>query len=150
MDKKEMQVKWKQVRKEWKKTRRQLQKQWDKLTDEDVYQIDDQIDKMVELLQKRYGHTWQDATKELENYLTDYRDRTQEAITDKLNRMNQRPRTTPWLWGLLVLGLVALGFYWQQGGTVGQQISNQWRKMNGESPKPGDQNQAHGPTYGAN
>lgn len=148
MDKKAMQVKWKQARKEWKKTRRALKKQWDKLTDEDVYQIDDQIDNMVELLQKRYGHSWEDATAELEHYLTDYRDRTQEAITEQLNRLNRQPRVSPWAWALFLIGLVAVGFYWQQGNLSWRQINQQWRKLSSSTQNPGDQNQAHGPSYG--
>lgn len=148
MDKKAMQVKWKQARKEWKKTRRALKKQWDKLTDDDVYQIDDQIDNMVELLQKRYGHTWEDATAELERYLTDYRDRTQEAITEQLNRLNRQPRVSPWAWAVFLVGLVAVGFYWQQGKISWQQINEQWRKLSSGAQNPNDQNQAHGPSYG--
>ncbi len=149
MDKKEMQALWKQARKEWKKTRRTLKKQWDRLTDEDVYHLDDQLDNLVELLQKRYGNSWEDATEELGQYLADYRSRTQTALNDQWNRMHQRSSSPSWWWALVAVGLVALGIYWQQGNLDLQQLSAQFRKLMGEAQDPRDQNQSQGPTYGA-
>lgn len=149
MDKTEMQALWKQARKEWKKARRTLKKQWDRLTDEDIYQLDNQIDSLVELLQKRYGNTWEDATQELGQYLTDYQSRTQTALTEQWNRLHHRSRSNNWLWVLLAVGLVVLGLYWQQGSVNWQQLGAQLRKMMGDAQNPSDKNQSQGPTYGA-
>jgi len=138
---KTMQGKWKQVRKDWKRTRKDLQKRWEKLTDDDVHQLDDQLDKLVTLLQKRYGHSWEDASAELENYLGDYRTRTQEAIAETLDRLNRKPRTTPWLWALGLLALVAVGYFWPSLGEQRRQIGDLWRSMSDTSPNNGAQNQ---------
>ncbi|CAN5740084.1 hypothetical protein BH10CHL1_BH10CHL1_20040 [soil metagenome] len=145
---KAMQGKWKQVRKDWKRTRKELQKRWEKLTDDDVHQIDDQLDKMVDLLQKRYGHSWEDASAELEHYLGDYRTRTQEAISETLDRLNRKPRTAPWLWALVLLGLVATGYFLPSLSGQRRQLSDLWRSLSDTSTKPGthqgDANQPQG------
>ncbi len=126
---KTMQGKWKKVRKDWKRARKELKKRWEKLTDDDVYQLDDQLDKLVDLLQKRYGHSWEDATGELEHYLGDYRTRTQDAISETLDRINRKPRMTPWLWGLGLLSLVAVGYFWPSLQGQGGQLGNGLRKL---------------------
>lgn len=138
---KTMQGKWKQVRKDWKRTRKELQKRWEKLTDDDVHQIDDQLDKMVDLLQKRYGHSWEDASAELEHYLGDYRTRTQEAISETLDRFDHKPRTAPWLWALVLLGLVAIGYFLPSLSGQRRQLSDLWRSLSDTSPNPGAQQQ---------
>ena len=138
---KTMQGKWKQVRKDWKRTRKELQKRWEKLTDDDVHQIDDQLDKMVDLLQKRYGHSWEDASAELEHYLGDYRTRTQEAISETLDRLNHKPRTAPWLWALALLGLVAVGYFLPNLSGQRRQLGDLWRSLSDTSTNSGTQHQ---------
>ncbi len=139
---KTMQGKWKQVRKDWKRARKELQKRWEKLTDDDVHQLDDQLDKLVDLLQKRYGHTWEDASSELENYLSDYRTRTQDAISETLDRINHKPRVSPWLWALGLLGLVAAGYFWPGLSDQGRQLgSSLWRTINDATTNGGAQNE---------
>jgi len=151
---KTMQGKWKQVRKDWKRVRKDLKKRWEKLTDDDVYQIDDQLDKLVDLLQKRYGHSWEDASAELEHYLGDYRTRTQEAISETLDRINRKPRATPWLWVLGLLSLVAIGYFWPSLSGQGGQLGNAWRKVNDaatgddSTQNRGGTNQSQGSSYG--
>jgi len=138
---KTMQGKWKQVRKDWKRTRKELQKRWEKLTDDDVHQLDDQLDKLVDLVQKRYGHSWEDASTELGHYLSDYRTRTQEAISETLDRLNHKPRVTPLLWVFGLLGLVAVGYFWPSLSGQRRQLGDLWRSMSDTATNNGAQNQ---------
>ena len=124
---KTMQNTWKQVNKDWKRTRKALKKRWEKLADSDVHQIDNQLDSLVDLLQKRYGDSWEDATSAVERYLGEYRTRTRVAINTTLHRQERKPRTTPWLWALLLVGLAAAGYFWPRLSGQGRQLGQAWR-----------------------
>jgi len=130
---------WKQVNKDWKRTRKALKKQWEKLTDSEVHHIDNQLDDLVDLLQERYGETWEDATSALERYLGDYRERTRAAINTTLHRRQHKARATPWLWALALIGLAAVGYFWPRLSKQGQQLGQAWSNNGdqGSDPKGG-------------
>ncbi len=124
---KSMQSTWKQVRKDWKRARKALKKRWEKLADSDVHQIDNQLDNLVDLLQERYGETWEDATSALERYLGDYRTRTREAINTTLHRQQRKARATPYLWMLAIVGLAVAGYFWPRLSGQGRRLGQAWR-----------------------
>jgi uncharacterized protein YjbJ (UPF0337 family) len=53
----------------WKQFKGEVQKQWGKLTDDEIDQINGQHEKMVGLLQERYGYTRERAERELDEFL---------------------------------------------------------------------------------
>jgi uncharacterized protein YjbJ (UPF0337 family) len=64
----------------WKQLRGELKTWWGKLTDDDVDRIGGQKDKLIGLIQERYGYTREQAQQEIERRLQDYDDKTREAV----------------------------------------------------------------------
>ena len=64
----------------WKQMRGELKTWWGKLTDDDVDRIGGQKDKLIGLIQERYGYTREQAEQEIERRLQEYGDKTAGAI----------------------------------------------------------------------
>jgi uncharacterized protein YjbJ (UPF0337 family) len=64
----------------WKQMRGELKTWWGKLTDDDVDRIGGQKDKLIGLLQERYGYTREQAEQEIERRLQEYGDKTGGAV----------------------------------------------------------------------
>ncbi len=60
----------------WKQMRGELKTWWGKLTDDDVDRIGGQKDKLIGLLQERYGYAREQAEQEIERRLQEYDDKT--------------------------------------------------------------------------
>lgn len=56
----------------WKQLRGEVQKQWGKLTDDELDQIQGQRDKMIGKLQEKYGWAKDRAERELDDFLSEY------------------------------------------------------------------------------
>lgn len=57
----------------WKKMSGQMRQWWGKLTDDDFEQAAGQKDKLIGRLQERYGYNRQQAEKEIETRMHDYK-----------------------------------------------------------------------------
>jgi uncharacterized protein YjbJ (UPF0337 family) len=66
----------------WKQMRGMLKTWWGKLTDDDVDRIGGQKDKLIGLLQERYGYTREQAEQEIERRLQEYGDKTGGAVAN--------------------------------------------------------------------
>ena len=66
----------------WKQMRGELKTWWGKLTDDDVDRIGGQKDKLIGLLQERYGYAREQAEQEMERRLQEYNERTGGAIAN--------------------------------------------------------------------
>ena len=64
----------------WKQMRGDLKTWWGKLTDDDVDRIGGQKDKLVGLIQERYGYTREQAEQEVERRLQEYGAKTDGAV----------------------------------------------------------------------
>jgi uncharacterized protein YjbJ (UPF0337 family) len=64
----------------WKQMRGELKTWWGKLTDDDVDRIGGQKDKLIGLIQERYGYTREQAEQEIERRFQEYRDKTGGAV----------------------------------------------------------------------
>jgi uncharacterized protein YjbJ (UPF0337 family) len=64
----------------WKQMRGELKTWWGKLTDDDFERIGGQKDKLIGLLQERYGYTREQAEQEVERRLQEYGDKTGGAV----------------------------------------------------------------------
>src|SRR5439155_23747625 len=64
----------------WKQMRRELKTWWGKLTDDDFERIGGQKDKLIGLLQERYGYTREQAEQEVERRLQEYGDKTGRVV----------------------------------------------------------------------
>lgn len=58
----------------WKQLKGEIKKQWGKLTDDDLQIVEGQHDKLVGLVQERYGYARERAEQEVERFLNQYND----------------------------------------------------------------------------
>lgn len=56
----------------WKQAKGEVKKQWGKLTDDDLTMIEGQQDKLIGLLQERYGYAKEQAEREVNDFLQKY------------------------------------------------------------------------------
>lgn len=63
---------------DWKKIKGNVKQWWAKLTDNDILLIDGKIDKLLGVLQERYGWTKEEAMKEVDKRLTKHPFESQE------------------------------------------------------------------------
>ena len=64
----------------WKQMRGELKTWWGKLTDDDFDRVGGQKDKLIGLIQERYGYTREQAEQEIERRLQEYGDKTGGAV----------------------------------------------------------------------
>ena len=58
----------------WKQVQGEIKKQWGKLTDDDLAMVEGQQDKLVGLVQERYGYAREQAEREVDQFLQKYSD----------------------------------------------------------------------------
>jgi len=68
----------------WKKFSGEVKKQWSKLTDDDLGQIKGEKDKLVGLLQERYGYAKLKAQEELDGFLQSQEE--EDDVCDEENK----------------------------------------------------------------
>ena len=56
----------------WKQAQGEVKKQWGKLTDDDMKVVEGQSDKLVGLVQERYGYVREQAQREVDQFLKKY------------------------------------------------------------------------------
>ena len=90
--------------------RDELAREWEKLTEKDLRSIEDELDRIVGLFEKRYGYSSERALAELERYVDRYGERTRAALNERLKAFQKKPKQAlPLLWGLMtVVGMVML------------------------------------------
>ncbi|MBP8001062.1 MAG: CsbD family protein [Chloroflexi bacterium] len=57
---------------QWKQLKGEIRKQWGKLTDDELDQINGEYEKLVGRIQERYGRTREEAQTEIEEYLASH------------------------------------------------------------------------------
>ena len=58
----------------WKQLKGDIKRQWGKFTDDDLAMVEGQRDKLVGLVQERYGYARQQAEREVDQFLQRYSD----------------------------------------------------------------------------
>ena len=56
----------------WQKLKGEIRSQWGKLTDDDLERIAGNKDKLIGIVQERYGYVWDEARQMVDRYLDDY------------------------------------------------------------------------------
>jgi len=56
----------------WKQAQGEVKKQWGKLTDDDLKVVEGQSEKLVGLVQERYGYAHEQAQREVDKFLQKY------------------------------------------------------------------------------
>jgi uncharacterized protein YjbJ (UPF0337 family) len=71
----------------WKEIQGGIKEKWGKLTDNDLTQVEGNIEKLLGLLQQRYGYAKDQAEKEFKNFIGRYKERAGER---RVNRQDRR------------------------------------------------------------
>ena len=75
----------------WQKLRGEIRSQWGKLTDDDLERIAGNKDKLIGVVQERYGYVWDEARQMVDRYLNDYnglKSQATEALKAVASREN--------------------------------------------------------------
>jgi uncharacterized protein YjbJ (UPF0337 family) len=64
----------------WQKLRGEIRSQWGKLTDDDLERIAGNKDKLIGVVQERYGYVWDEARQVVDRYLDDYNGFKTQAV----------------------------------------------------------------------
>ena len=54
---------------QWRQIRGEVKKQWGKLTDDELEMVDGQVDKLVGIVQERYGYSREQAEREVNTFV---------------------------------------------------------------------------------
>jgi len=108
-------------RRKFRRIRKDLTREWAKFTQNDLHNIEDELDRIVELFEKRYGYSSEQAIEELERYVQTYGKRTREVLNEELEQLREKPkRALPLLWGVMAVigaGLLLMRFRSQDNAT---------------------------------
>jgi uncharacterized protein YjbJ (UPF0337 family) len=63
----------------WKQLKGEIKRQWGYLTDDDLNIAEGHYDKLVGMVQERYGYAREEAKKEVDQFLTNY----EASVTDR-------------------------------------------------------------------
>ncbi len=74
---------WDQVEGKWKQYQGRFKEKWGKLTDDDLQRVSGRRDQLVGLIQERYGIAKEEASKQLDAYLTTLSADSEAAATSR-------------------------------------------------------------------
>ena len=91
--------------------RAELAHEWEKFTEKDFHTIEGELDRIVDLFEKRYGYSSEQALTELERYVTLYGKRTRATLDNQLKELQHKPtKALPLLWAAMAVVGVAMLF----------------------------------------
>jgi uncharacterized protein YjbJ (UPF0337 family) len=108
----------------WKRIRGELKTWWGSLTDDDVERIGGQKDKLIGLLQERYGYTREQAEQDVERRLQEYGDKTARVVA----RMSVKARE---------FGATAANKANQAAPVIGEKMKSLASVIRGKAPHEG-------------
>ena len=108
----------------WKQMRGEVKTWWGTLTDDDVERIGGQKNKLIGLLQERYGYTREQAEQEIERRLQEYADKTGGAVAS----MSAKARE---------LGATAAKKANEAAPVIGEKIKSLADVIRGKAPREG-------------
>src|SRR5215468_9712605 len=108
----------------WKQMRGDLKTWWGKVSDDDFERIGGQKDKLIGLIQERYGYAREQAEQEVERHLQEYGDKTGGAVA----RISARARE---------LGATAAKKANQAAPVIGEKVKSLASAIRGKAPSEG-------------
>lgn len=91
----------KRLRNMRKTVQKEVQNEWKEFTNQDLHRIEDELDHIVDLFEKRYGYNSEQAVAELERYVQKYSDRTRKTIKEHLSQISKPSNDSmPYIWGI--------------------------------------------------
>ena len=95
----------------WTEMRGEVKERWSKFNDDDLGQIEGKLDELVSLVQEKYGHNREQATQQVERFLSEYKAKLQDASGNILAQLNQVRKVNWWIAVAVALGLLVFVFF---------------------------------------
>ena len=108
----------------WNQVKGEVRRRWGKLTDDDFERIGGQKDKLIGLIQERYGYAREQAEEEVERRLHEYGDKTSGAVA----RISARARE---------FGTTAAKKANQAAPVIGEKVKSLASAIRGKAPHEG-------------
>jgi ElaB/YqjD/DUF883 family membrane-anchored ribosome-binding protein len=80
----------------WNQFRSDSQRQWNRLTDEDLDQVKDDMGKLVSLVQQRYDYTTEQANQEVTRFMDRHNSRAMQMARRLPGNVDHQVRRHPW------------------------------------------------------
>lgn len=91
----------------WSQLRSEAQRRWSKLSDMDLDKTRGQADKLVDLVEERYGYGRRKAEKQVDKFMRRYGDKPQEISKNLMDGARDLVNDKPWV--TLLVAIVLLG-----------------------------------------
>jgi uncharacterized protein YjbJ (UPF0337 family) len=103
------------VNNRWNALRDQAQERWGRLTTGDLDAVQGRLDKLVDLVQDRYGYSTKKAQREVNKFVDRYgidSDEMRETANNMVEKVQRSMNRYPWAFiaGALIIGFVIVGF----------------------------------------
>lgn len=95
----------------WDQVRSDSKREWNKLTDEDLDQIKGNMEELVDLVQRKYDYTSDQARQEVNRFMKDHDGKVMQAARRLPGEVNNEVRQHPWAALATAIGFgIVLGF----------------------------------------
>lgn len=103
------------VNNRWSDLRDQAQQRWGRLTTSDLDAVQGRLDKLVDLVQDRYGYSASKAQREVNKFIDRYAmdpDEMRDTANSMIEKVQSSMNRYPWAFiaGALIIGFVIVGF----------------------------------------
>lgn len=103
------------VNSNWSDLRDEAQQRWGRLTASDLDAVQGRLDKLVDLVQDRYGYSTRKAQREVNRFIDRYgmsSDEMRDTASGMMHKVQNSFNRYPWAFiaGALIVGFVIVGF----------------------------------------
>jgi uncharacterized protein YjbJ (UPF0337 family) len=80
----------------WRQMRGEAKGRWGKLTDQDLARVEGKLDKLIGLVQERYGYTREQAAQEVDRFIKESSTQLRETTGKTLTSVEDKVAAYPW------------------------------------------------------
>lgn len=97
-----------------------VKREWGKFTNNDRQRLEGEVDRVLGMVQQRYGYTRERAANEIEHYVGQYGKRAKATVSETVDQWRgRRSSSSSFPWSLVAIGLVGIvvylsRFWWPQ------------------------------------
>ena len=102
----------------YRQIRGEVKREWGKFTNNDRHRLEGEVDRLLGMVQQRYGYTRERAADEIEHYVGRYGKRAKATVSETVDQWRGR-QSSSFPWSLVAIGLVGVvvylsRFWWSQ------------------------------------
>lgn len=102
----------------YRQIRGEVKREWGKFTNNDRHRLEGEVDRVLGMVQQRYGYTRERAADEIEHYVGRYGKRAKATVSETVDQWRGR-QSSSFPWNLVAIGLIGIvaylsRFWWSQ------------------------------------